>query len=62
MKKPVSSTHVLATLALLVALTMVATPAAASPGAESALETAFTNVGPPNGIGAECAWWIPWCF
>ncbi|PSP78450.1 hypothetical protein BRC81_07875 [Halobacteriales archaeon QS_1_68_20] len=62
MRKSVSPTRVLAVLAMLVALTMVATPAAASPGAESALETVFSSMGPPDGVGPECAWWIPWCF
>lgn len=61
MAKSIRSTRVLATLALLVALALVATPAAANPGAETALETAFSSMGPPIGVGPECAWWIPWC-
>lgn len=60
MRNPGISIRVLVTLALLVALVTMATPAAADPGVESALDAFFAQ-GPPEGITPDCNWYWPWC-
>lgn len=60
MTKSVLSIRMLVALAFLLALVMIATPAAADPGTGSALD-AFFGQGPPDGVGPECSWYWFWC-
>lgn len=60
MTKPGLSIRALVVLAFLVALVMIATPAAADPGTGSTLDVFFAQV-PLGDVAPECDWWWPWC-
>lgn len=61
MRKYSPTIRLIGTVVLLAALVTIATPAAADPGAGSALEVLASLDGPSGGYSTQCDWWHFWC-